>query len=300
MKVRAKTCLKSKIPPVVRMLKHCRQCGEWFIGTPKGVYCSKECCHKYLAKHQKPRDRKNEKRSQPKPRGPFVCHYCHKEYMTIRSKGEGEIFCGRDCSYAHRHENAISLKQSVVHFKKCKICLSSFISRNKQTRSCSDDCRKIYNRNKAHIRNKEQHKSESRVHKCTICSTPYCLVYGTKQLKYCSDECYKQSTAYENYQQQKRISRTYWNHRNRVTSGHCEHFSPFEIFDRDKWRCQACFVKTLKRLRGTYKDNAPELDHIVPLSKGGSHTRTNVRLSCRKCNGSKGNGALNDQLLLIG
>src|SRR5690606_1024132 len=63
-----------------------------------------------------------------------------------------------------------------------------------------------------------------------------------------------------------------------------ERFDPFEIFERDKWRCHICSTKTPKSLRGTYEDNAPELDHIVPLAAGGEHTRRNTACSCRKCN----------------
>jgi len=33
----------------------------------------------------------------------------------------------------------------------------------------------------------------------------------------------------------------------------------------------------------------PELDHIVPLSKGGAHAVDNFQLLCRSCNSSKGN-----------
>jgi 5-methylcytosine-specific restriction endonuclease McrA len=31
------------------------------------------------------------------------------------------------------------------------------------------------------------------------------------------------------------------------------------------------------------------LDHLLPTSKGGTHNLENLRLTCRKCNGSRGN-----------
>ena len=64
-------------------------------------------------------------------------------------------------------------------------------------------------------------------------------------------------------------------------------FTYKQVFDRDGWRCQMCGVNTPERLRGTYKKNAPELDHIVPLSKGGEHSYTNTRCLCRSCNAWK-------------
>ena len=37
-----------------------------------------------------------------------------------------------------------------------------------------------------------------------------------------------------------------------------------------------------------------QLDHVIPLSKGGSHTIDNFAISCRSCNCSKGNKTLEE------
>lgn len=66
-----------------------------------------------------------------------------------------------------------------------------------------------------------------------------------------------------------------------------EKFDPYEIFDRDGWRCQICGVSTPKSRRGTFHRNAPELDHVAPLCKGGGHTRVNTQCACRQCNMAK-------------
>lgn len=68
-----------------------------------------------------------------------------------------------------------------------------------------------------------------------------------------------------------------------------ENINPINVFRRDKWRCRLCGTKTPQKLRGTYEQRAPELDHVLPLSKGGSHTWGNVQCACRACNNSKGN-----------
>lgn len=67
-----------------------------------------------------------------------------------------------------------------------------------------------------------------------------------------------------------------------------ESVNPLKVFARDGWRCQLCNGATPGRLRGTLEPNAPELDHIVPISKGGSHTYANTQCACRRCNGVKG------------
>ena len=61
-----------------------------------------------------------------------------------------------------------------------------------------------------------------------------------------------------------------------------------DVFVRDRWRCQLCGCCTPQHMRGTHADNAPEIDHIVPLAQGGPHTMDNVQCACRRCNHDKG------------
>lgn len=64
-------------------------------------------------------------------------------------------------------------------------------------------------------------------------------------------------------------------------------FSMLEVFEQAGWRCYICGCDTPRELRGKRKPNSPELDHIIPLVRGGSHTRENVACACRKCNRTK-------------
>jgi 5-methylcytosine-specific restriction endonuclease McrA len=67
-----------------------------------------------------------------------------------------------------------------------------------------------------------------------------------------------------------------------------ERVDPFVVFERDGWRCQLCFDPTPKEKRGTHEDDAPELDHVVALADGGSHSYVNTQCACRRCNIEKG------------
>lgn len=71
-----------------------------------------------------------------------------------------------------------------------------------------------------------------------------------------------------------------------------------DIFQRDGWICQLCFKPVSRRLKHPHPRSA-SLDHIVPLSKGGAHTRTNVHLAHFRCNLNAYTGGVK-QLLLIG
>jgi 5-methylcytosine-specific restriction endonuclease McrA len=76
--------------------------------------------------------------------------------------------------------------------------------------------------------------------------------------------------------------------RARLRRAQVERVDPIKVFDRDAWRCQICGRKTPRERRGSINSNAPELDHIVPLSVGGEHSYRNTQCACRSCNASKG------------
>ena len=66
-----------------------------------------------------------------------------------------------------------------------------------------------------------------------------------------------------------------------------------DVFMRDKYTCQICGA--------TVKDGAKlEIDHIIPVSKGGSNKEDNLQTLCRRCNREKRNRTdlLHDKLKL--
>jgi hypothetical protein len=75
------------------------------------------------------------------------------------------------------------------------------------------------------------------------------------------------------------------------------------LIKRDKGRCQipAClfFSRKVAPL-GSKGPDKPSIDHIVPLSRGGTHERSNVQLGHDRCNRSKHNCGGGEQLRLIG
>lgn len=62
-----------------------------------------------------------------------------------------------------------------------------------------------------------------------------------------------------------------------------EKFNRAEVFDRDRWKCGICGKKIDRKL--SYPDPmSVSLDHIVPISQGGDHSRANTRASNLACN----------------
>lgn len=57
-------------------------------------------------------------------------------------------------------------------------------------------------------------------------------------------------------------------------------FSRKNVFLRDKNTCQYCYK--------TFPEKKLTLDHVIPVSRGGSHDWTNVVTACSACNNKKG------------
>lgn len=73
-----------------------------------------------------------------------------------------------------------------------------------------------------------------------------------------------------------------------IYTPHEAHWTPRSevkrIADRDGWGCAYCGVT----LKGSPDIPHPNVDHVVPKSKGGSNKLDNKVLSCQTCNSSKG------------
>lgn len=76
-------------------------------------------------------------------------------------------------------------------------------------------------------------------------------------------------------------------YRARKIAATLEIFSETEIFDRDNWRCYICETEVRTDVL-SYAPNRAVLDHVVALSRGGAHSRTNSRCACFPCNTMKG------------
>lgn len=114
---------------------------------------------------------------------------------------------------------------------------------------------------------------------CLVCGVCWLPVYGDRS-HVCSDECRTL-----NAKEAKNASKRKY----RAQSGSVAlSINAARVFLRDGWRCRSCGCDTPRTLRGTTDDNAPELDHIIPVSKGGTHVMSNLQCLCRLCNMAKG------------
>lgn len=76
--------------------------------------------------------------------------------------------------------------------------------------------------------------------------------------------------------------RAIWDALCRVERGRVSNKMRFAVMERDGYRCCHC-----GRAEGTAGDL--EIDHIIPISKGGKSTFENLQTLCHRCNVEKGN-----------
>lgn len=269
-------------------VRNCVTCGKEFSAKANQKHCSDVCRNGTKMTREQYRE---SVKAKPDSR----CEFCGSEYKSYLggksiAMGHKSRFCSRECMAKHREENA-KPKFSNVFLLVCQVCQRSFYSNNCLRRHCSDACRIATNRKSARESNLRLSGVDKSARKCKCCGSVFKPAYGVKKRDFCSSSCAKRFFSRLRCKTHRRRARSY--------GVKYEHVNPISVFDRDGWRCKLCGVKTPKELRGTIDQRAPELDHIVPLSKGGAHSYENTQCLCRKCNGAKGNKPLG-QLLLIG
>lgn len=92
----------------------------------------------------------------------------------------------------------------------------------------------------------------------------------------------KRTSLRSHYQRNKARYLDKWQRRNALKHGATVALVNTDaIYDRDGWICQICKRPVIR--------GEESLDHIVPLSRGGSHEPRNVQLAHRQCNRVRSN-----------
>ena len=112
---------------------------------------------------------------------------------------------------------------------------------------------------------------------CLVCGTEFVVKHSSAG-KYCSQACFHEANKGSE-------------HKKRTPKKVCP-------------TCGKEFYPKIRQNRKTYDDKYerdgtvivgltyPTIDHVVPLSKGGLHAWSNVRLACKDCNSKKSDAVL--------
>jgi len=280
-------------------MRECRFCGQLFQEeNGHQVFCSEHCRREQQKLLRKIKRKEKISTRNFRPRRSHLEWTDEDLQRRINSKSDKMIYIG---GYTGSEADI---------YLQCKDCGCSFkVSARILRRKCSILCRNCQNLlNDIHIKEnkeevlkrKEQKKQqrdnekvirEEKLHKtCKRCGNPF--VTNKINQVYCSSICYKRQSN-SNAEHLRRL---------RIKSQYHDSISLEILYQRDKGKCWICKRKT--DYNDKYIDNKgnqitginhPSIDHVIPLSKGGSHTWDNVRLAHMGCNTEK-----NNKMLIMG
>jgi len=214
-----------------------------------------------------------------------ACSWC-QTYWLRRKNQKGDPCCSFDCRAnmkAYRESRVSSAwpkpvvgKSCRVHFNYCSVCWQPFATPNLSTRCCSDECRQ-----------NTQGIGTRRVYfkNCQDCGKFVTLrTYNSKRCKPCQVMFEWESE--KKYNKKRNLSKV-----GKVI--------PY-VGNRDGWKCSICFDKVKSKVY-SYDDKwSPTIDHVIPVSQGGTDDLSNLKLAHMICNAKKGAFGGNEQLLLVG
>lgn len=224
------------------------------------------------------------------------CLGCGKEFWARMTGGTRPLHCSRSC--AREKSKRVKAEAKVLaswakrnkepEVKTCPVC-GDFGIRPRSF--CCEQHRREWN--KSYCANRFKEKMGARLVEQRLCAC--CKESFTpKHLNavYCSKKCSLRAARANSPSRHARKALI----RGSASVGR---FSPLVVFERDGWACKLCGIDTPKSLRGTMNNNAPELDHIIPIAKGGEHSISNTQCLCRSCNALKSDRLINDVCELL-
>ena len=250
------------------------------------------------------------------------CAYCGVDMVIAENRKGKRETCSRTCSVKLTHKRAGN--NTEVSLSLCGWCLKPIGRRIQLTndsgkfcsRKCSFDMLAMIKEERDGLKRiGQRRRSIDRIRKEVVESevsalmriaadirirATSCLGCGKSHIRrrklsrFCTEACrgcHKKKMRELNRQSEasKRASRIAKSKRRAlVRTTQVENIDPIAVFNRDKWVCHLCRRKTLPSRRGTKDARAPELEHIVSLANGGTHTWGNVACACRGCNIAKG------------
>jgi hypothetical protein len=216
-----------------------------------------------------------------------LCQACKPEYDRLERKRNS------DAAISRRISKSIcrNCKQSGAYKGYCTtcypLCRECFLNPKGNYTYCLD-CRRAKVKSAYRSRKEIPFELEGRL-SCLECGkevTPAGRhVTIAFHVKFCAQACR------DRYKSRQRRAK-----RNKVAH---EPYSRVYVFDRDNWACGICKKKINDRHVYPHPKSG-SIDHIVPISLGGTDTLDNVQAAHWRCNASKGNRPSNDQLRLVG
>lgn len=185
----------------------------------------------------------------------YICDFCETEMSSPMTHGK---CCSEFCN-----TQLIESKRESIH-NECVYCGKHVFSTKRKRKYCSDTCAQL-NNGKSIITPFEN--------ECRECGKIYMTSNSTSVT--CSDNCMRH--------RRNRLHEI--NRRTKLKeNGPIDYdISIPKLIERDGLDCYLCGDQVNTETHYN-NDDYPNIDHVYPVSKGGTHTWDNVKLTHRKCN----------------
>lgn len=223
-----------------------------------------------------------------------------------RGKKKECLQCQREISWDCNDEFCDSACEREYNTKECKGCGKKIVKGFSDF--CSNNCENEYEERKRlevleKLRVSRIEKYKQKTVTCKYCGVTFKTKYKKSHV-FCSDECRKkQKNVYSQKSDKKRGKKLMEN------GEYDSSITLPKVYKKYKGICYICGERcnyndcaTTKEGFFIAKDKYPSIEHIIPVSKGGTHTWGNIGLACMECNSKKGNGYIeseNGQLSIV-
>lgn len=214
----------------------------------------------------------------------YTCQCCGIEYHPKDKRRDK--YCTRECSDKQKAIDKIAKVEHKEELKNINFCIHcGLVHGTSRTSYCSDKCRIEAGRIKSRDYQRAIRGLDYKTVECKCCGKQFMQTIDKSKV-YCSEECAKTyANAEYRHTRKRRIKQN-----GRADQG----INLRRLIRKDNNLCHICgmpcddsaFHITTEGHFIT-GDNYPSVDHVIPLSKGGTHTHNNVKLAHFKCNRDK-------------
>lgn len=264
----------------------CLHCGKPLTGL-RTKFCDTKCSHQWHYANTTTYKDRIRAATANKAKSCRVyyndCKHCGDRFTSQR---RNRFHCYTDACEAAQRKSYRNERPGLQVVAVCSVCGDEFARTPTYRTTCSDTCRRAkYTATCEETRIKKLlpvHVPRSEIGVLVIPSSgtvwrdSSCVCgkrfVSSKAAKYCSDRCTNRTTA----------------HKRRVTKrgAFVEDVAPSVVYARDNYTCHLC-GGTLDMGAASPQPKSPTLDHVVPLSRGGTHSYANVKAAHFRCNVSK-------------
>lgn len=215
-----------------------------------------------------------------------TCQWADCDSPSVVARG----LCDRDYRRARRSGRLDEFKAPQ---RNCYVCGEAFDITKHRTSCCSPHC----SSRASAVRLVRNRLDSLPSRDCGFCLEPV-PTYVRRDARYCSVDCQQASWYVANADEMRARARRWAiendglrrSHRHtrraRMYAVAYESFDAWEIAERDGWACSIC-DEAIDRTAAYPDPLSKSLDHVIPLSKGGSHTRQNAAVAHLLCNTRK-------------